>query len=47
VKTVNRLTEFLAQEAEEVRRHADEFAMGAAQAQTFRALLLPPGKKGG
>jgi len=47
VKTVNRLTEFLAQEPEEVRRDADDFAMDAAQAQTFRALLLPPGKKGG
>ena len=47
VKTVNRLTEFLAQEPEEVRRDADQFAIDAGQAQTFRALLLPSVKKGG
>ena len=47
VKTVNRLTEFLAQEPEEVRREADQFAIDAGQAQTFRALLLPSVKKGG
>jgi len=47
VKTVNRLTEFLAQEPEEVRRDADEFAMDAEQAQTIRALLLSSAKKGG
>jgi len=44
---VNRLTEFLAQEPEEVRRDADQFAIDAGQAQTFRALLLPSVKKGG
>ena len=47
VKTVNRLTEFLAQEPEEVRREADQFATDVGQAQTFRALLLPSVKKGG
>jgi len=47
VKTVNRLTEFLAQEPEEVRREADQFATDAGQAQTFRTLLLPSVKKGG
>jgi hypothetical protein len=47
VKTVNRLTEFLAREPEEVRREADQFAMDAGQAQAFRALLLPSVKKGG
>jgi hypothetical protein len=47
VKTVNRLTEFLVQEPQEVRREADQFATDAGQAQTFRALLLPLVKKGG
>jgi len=47
VKTVNRLTEFLAQEPEEVRRDADQFVIDAGQPQTFRALLLPSVKKGG
>jgi hypothetical protein len=40
VKTVNRMTEFLAREPEEVSREADKFASDAGQARSFRAVLL-------
>ncbi|HEY3198140.1 MAG TPA: hypothetical protein VGJ57_09005 [Nitrospirales bacterium] len=47
VKTVNRTTEFLAGNAEEVSRDADKFASDAGQARNLRAVLLSSSKGGG
>ena len=42
VKTVNRLTEFLAREPQEVGRDADILTSDPKEAQAFRSLLLRP-----
>ncbi len=47
VKTVNRLTEFLAREPQEVGSDADILTENRKEAQMFRALLLARDKKGG
>jgi hypothetical protein len=47
VKTVNRLTEFLARESQEVSRNADSLTENHKEAQMFRALLLARDKRGG
>ena len=47
VNTVNRMTEFLAREPEEVSREVDKFAGDAGEARSFRAVLLSSTGKGG
>ena len=47
VNTVNRMTEFLAREPEEVSREVDKFVTDGSQARSFRAMLLSSVGRGG